>query len=61
MILVDYTHMNKNKLTYQGKGTVKTKDAKSVTVNTKATPGMGKGKARGVGIAEFGTKFSGVS
>ena len=35
--------MNKNKLTYQGKGTVKTKDAKSVTVNTKATP-LAKGK-----------------
>mgnify|MGYP003124846933 FL=1 len=53
--------MNKNKFTYQGKGTVKTKDVKSVAANTKPTPGMGKGKARGVGIAEFGTKFSGVS
>ena len=53
--------MNKNKFTYQGKGTVKTKDVQSVAANTKPTPGMGKGKARGVGIAEFGTKFSGVN
>tara|TARA_R100000544_G_scaffold5722_2_gene2184 strand:+ start:9757 stop:9918 length:162 start_codon:yes stop_codon:yes gene_type:complete len=52
--------MNKNKFTYQGKGTVKTSDAKTVSASTTPKPGMGKGKARGVGIAEFGTKFSGI-
>ena len=31
-----------------------------VSVNTNPEPGMGKGKVRGAGKAEFGTKFSGV-
>ena len=32
----------------------------SFDANVNPKPGMGKGKSRGVGIAESGTKFSGV-
>jgi hypothetical protein len=42
----------KNKNGYSNKGTFDT--------NTTPKPGMGKGKARGMGIAEFGGKFSGI-
>ena len=48
------------KQSYSNKGNVVTKKSKSFSTNTKATPGMGKGKARGMGAAEFGGKFSGV-
>tara|TARA_R100001480_G_scaffold145808_2_gene144148 strand:+ start:130 stop:297 length:168 start_codon:yes stop_codon:yes gene_type:complete len=50
----------KEKQSYSNKGNVPLKVTKKVSVNTKPQPGMGKGKARGVGIAESGTKFSGV-
>tara|TARA_R100001244_G_scaffold21190_1_gene22647 strand:+ start:7068 stop:7271 length:204 start_codon:yes stop_codon:yes gene_type:complete len=48
------------KQSYSNKGNVATRKSKSFAVSTKATPGMGKGKARGLGAAEFGGKFSGV-
>jgi hypothetical protein len=38
---------------------LKTK-AGTFKANTKPQPGMGKGKCRGMGAAEFGGKFSGV-
>tara|TARA_R100000541_G_scaffold6893_4_gene14481 strand:+ start:791 stop:997 length:207 start_codon:yes stop_codon:yes gene_type:complete len=51
----------KNKNSYSNKGTasLKTK-AGTFSTSTKATPGTGKGKARGMGAAEFGGKFSGI-
>ena len=48
------------KQSYSNKGTLQTKKAKSFDANTTPKPGMGKGKARGVGAAEFGSKFSGI-
>ena len=45
---------------YSNKGTLVTRKAKSFSADTKPTPGMGKGKARGMGAAEYGGKFSGV-
>jgi hypothetical protein len=48
------------KQSYSNKGNVSTRKSKSFAASTKATPGMGKGKARGMGAAEFGGKFSGV-
>ena len=48
------------KQSYSNKGNVATRKSKSFAVSTKAAPGMGKGKARGLGAAEFGGKFSGV-
>jgi len=48
------------KQSYSNKGTVVTKKAKSFSANTTPKPGMGKGKARGMGAAEYGGKFSGV-
>jgi|TARA_R110002124_G_scaffold125753_1_gene285034 hypothetical protein len=48
------------KQSYSNKGTLVTKKSKSFEASTKATPGMGKGKARGMGAAEYGGKFSGV-
>jgi len=48
------------KQSYSNKGTVSLKKAQKVSVNTKATPGIGSGQSRGVGIAETGKKFSGV-
>jgi len=51
----------KNKNPYSNKGSVSLKtDAGTFDANTKPKPGMGKGKARGMGAAEFGGKFSGV-
>ena len=48
------------KQSYSNKGNIVTRKSKSFAASTKATPGMGKGKARGMGAAEFGGKFSGV-
>jgi|TARA_R100000995_G_C3447632_1_gene106479 hypothetical protein len=48
------------KQSYSNKGNVAVRKSKSFAASTKATPGMGKGKARGMGAAEFGGKFSGV-
>ena len=43
------------------KGSVSLKsDAGTFDANTKPKPGMGKGKSRGMGAAEFGGKFSGI-
>ncbi len=47
------------KQSYSNKGTLVTRKAKSFSADTKPTPGMGKGKARGMGAAEYGGKFSG--
>lgn len=50
-----------NKNGYSNKGNVSLKTNKGTfDVNTKPKPGMGKGKSRGMGIAEFGGKFSGI-
>ena len=51
----------KNKCSYGSKGTVplKTKTG-TFSASTSATPGMGKGKSRGLGEASYGGKFSGV-
>ena len=52
--------VHKNKNSYSNKGTVSLKTkAGTFPKNTKAKPGMGKGKCRGMGAAEFGGKFSG--
>ena len=48
------------KQSYSNKGTLVTKKSKSFEASTKATPGTGKGKSRGMGAAEFGGKFSGI-
>tara|TARA_R100001510_G_scaffold52796_1_gene53834 strand:+ start:1375 stop:1680 length:306 start_codon:yes stop_codon:yes gene_type:complete len=51
----------KNKNPYSNKGSVSLKtDAGTFDANTKPKPGMGKGKSRGMGAAEFGGKFSGI-
>jgi|TARA_R100000742_G_C4277896_1_gene100150 hypothetical protein len=48
------------KQSYSNKGNVVTRKSKSFSASTKATPGTGKGKARGMGAAEYGGKFSGI-
>ena len=48
------------KQSYSNKGNVVTRKSKSFSTSTKATPGVGKGKARGMGAAEYGGKFSGI-
>lgn len=48
------------KQSYSNKGSVDYGKTESVSVSNKAKPGMGKGKARGMGDAEFGGKFSGI-
>ena len=48
------------KQSYSNKGTLQTKKAESFDANTTPKPGMGKAKARGMGAAEFGGKFSGI-
>jgi|TARA_R100000664_G_C2721291_1_gene114694 hypothetical protein len=48
------------KQSYANKGDVDFGKTESVSVSNKAKPGMGKGKARGMGAAEFGGKFSGI-
>ena len=52
----------KRKQSYSNKGTVPFKAVSEAPKKTKAssTPGMGKGKAKGMGAAEFGGKFSGI-
>tara|TARA_R100000781_G_C4080022_1_gene127373 strand:+ start:1128 stop:1334 length:207 start_codon:yes stop_codon:yes gene_type:complete len=51
----------KNKNSYGNKGSVSLKTkAGTFSKNTKPNPGMGKGKCRGMGAAEFGGKFSGI-
>jgi len=51
----------KNKNPYSNKGSVPLKtDAGTFVADTKPKPGMGKGKSRGMGAAEFGGKFSGI-
>jgi len=50
---------NKNGYSNKGTGSLKT-NAGTFDGNTKPTPGMGKGKSRGMGIAEYGGKFSGI-
>jgi hypothetical protein len=49
-----------NKNGYSNKGSVPYAKKESFDANVNPKPGMGKGKSRGVGIAESGTKFSGV-
>ena len=49
-----------NKQSYSNKGRLPLKKSEKVSVSMKPQPGMGKGKVRGAGIAESGTKFSGV-
>ena len=51
----------KNKCSYGKKGSVPLKtDAGTFSTSVSPKPGMGKGKARGMGAAEFGGKFSGI-
>jgi len=51
----------KNKNPYSNKGSVPLKtDAGTFVADTKPKPGMGKGKSRGMGAAEFGGKFPGI-
>lgn len=45
---------------YSNKGNVAFNNMKNVNADTSSKPGMGKGKARGMGEAEFGGKFSGI-
>tara|TARA_R100000541_G_scaffold4085_2_gene11383 strand:- start:2606 stop:2911 length:306 start_codon:yes stop_codon:yes gene_type:complete len=53
--------VTKNKASYSNKGSVPLKtDAGTFDANTTPKPGMGKGKARGMGAAEYGGKFSGI-
>jgi hypothetical protein len=50
-----------NKNSYSNKGSVSFKsNAGTFDASTTPKPGMGKGKARGMGAAEFGGKFSGI-
>ena len=51
----------KNKCGYGNKGTasLKTK-AGTFSAKTSSNPGMGKGKAKGMGAAVSGGKFSGI-
>jgi len=50
-----------NKASYSNKGSAPLKtDAGTFDANTKPKPGMGKGKARGMGAAIYGGKFSGI-
>jgi len=51
----------KDKCSYGKKGSVPLKtDAGTFSTNISPKPGTGKGKARGMGAAEFGGKFSGI-
>ena len=45
---------------YSNKGSVAFNDSSSFDTNATPKPGMGKGKSRGMGEAEFGGKFSGI-
>ena len=49
------------KQSYSNKGSVTFKsESGTFSADASPKPGMGKGKARGMGAAEFGGKFSGV-
>ena len=50
---------NKNRSSNTGSASLKSNQGTFDTY-TPPKPGMGKGKARGMGIAEFGGKFSGI-
>jgi|TARA_R100001015_G_C4592354_1_gene147795 hypothetical protein len=50
---------NKNGYSNKGNAPLKTNEG-TFDTNTTPKPGMGKGKSRGMGIAEFGGKFSGI-
>tara|TARA_B100000780_G_C20908937_1_gene361861 strand:- start:191 stop:397 length:207 start_codon:yes stop_codon:yes gene_type:complete len=51
----------KNKNSYSNKGNASLKtNAGTFSTSTTPKPGMGKGKCRGMGAAEFGGKFSGI-
>tara|TARA_R110000796_G_scaffold160450_1_gene277280 strand:+ start:680 stop:883 length:204 start_codon:yes stop_codon:yes gene_type:complete len=52
--------ISKGKQDYTGKGSVDFCDYQKVSASATPKPGMGKGKARGMGAAEFGGKFSGI-
>tara|TARA_R110000850_G_scaffold149932_4_gene272408 strand:+ start:177 stop:482 length:306 start_codon:yes stop_codon:yes gene_type:complete len=53
--------VTKNKASYSNKGLAPLKtDAGTFDASTTPKPGMGKGKCRGMGAAEFGGKFSGI-
>lgn len=53
--------VDKNKLSYSNKGTVPSKNNEGTfSADASQKPGMGKGKARGMGAAEYGGKFSGI-
>jgi len=49
-----------NKNSYSNKGSVAYSKKQTFSADVTPKPGMGKGKSKGVGIAESGTKFSGV-
>ena len=54
-------NVTKNKASYSNKGLAPLKtNAGTFDASTTPKPGMGKGKARGMGAAEFGGKFSGI-
>jgi hypothetical protein len=53
--------VTKNKASYSNKGLAPLKtDAGTFKADASPKPGMGKGKCRGLGAAEFGGKFSGI-
>lgn len=53
--------IKKGKQDYGNKGSVSFKTEEGTfSADTNPKPGMGKGKARGMGAAEFGGKFSGI-
>jgi hypothetical protein len=53
--------VTKNKASYSNKGLAPLKtDAGTFKADASPKPGMGKGKSRGMGAAEFGGKFSGI-
>jgi hypothetical protein len=53
--------VTKNKASYSNKGLAPLKtDAGTFKADASPKPGMGKGKCRGMGAAEYGGKFSGI-
>ncbi len=49
-----------NKQGYSNKGNLGYSKKESFVADVNPKPGMGKGKSRGMGIAEYGGKFSGI-
>ena len=49
-----------NKQGYSNKGNLSYSKKESFVADVSPKPGMGKGISIGVGIAEYGTKFSGI-